>query len=240
MNKKVAIIMPYYNEKDLLVESVKSILNQTYTNWHLYLVDDGSVKGNRAYEVLQLSPDMEKKITIFYKPNGGVSKARNTAIGLINADQHYIEVDGFYDRFINYVAYCDSDDVWDSNYLEEQVKALGNADFVYSSVRHRFVDGNVAVPYGIEDFPVFPGLDVLLKNNFIFISGVVHKQSIMIGNFDDTLNSIEDWDYWVRIAKLNYKIVKNPNACFTYIVKPAGNGSKSNKAIYEKFRQKHK
>lgn len=234
MNKKVAIIMPYYNERDLLVTSVQSILNQTYTNWHLYLIDDGSAKGNRAHEV-QWTPELMSKVTFCYKPNGGVSKARNTAIGLINVD-----AGSFYERYIDYIAYCDSDDVWDDNYLEEQVKALANADFVYSSVRHRFVDGTVAIPYGIEDFPVFPGLETLLKNNFIFISGVVHKHSIMVGNFDASLNSIEDWDYWVRIAKLNYKMEKNPNACFTYTVKPAGNGSKSNEAIYEKFRQKHK
>ena len=235
MNKKVAIIMPYYNERDLLVTSVQSILNQTYTNWHLYLIDDGSAKGNRAHEVLQFPADIEKKVTICYKPNAGVCKARNTAISIINAD-----AGNFYERQIDYKAYCDSDDVWDSNYLEEQIKALANADFVYSSVRHRFVDGTVAIPYGIEDFPIFPGLETLLKNNFIFISGVVHKQSIIVGNFDETLNSIEDWDYWVRVAKFNYKMEKNPNACFTYTVKPAGNGSRSSEAIYEKFRQKHK
>jgi teichuronic acid biosynthesis glycosyltransferase TuaG len=185
VNKKVAIIMPYYNERDLLVASVQSILNQTYTNWHLYLIDDGSAKGNRAHEV-QWTPELISKATICYKPNGGVSRARNAAIGLINAD-----AGGFYERTIDYIAYCDSDDVWDPNYLEEQVKALANADFVYSSVRHKFLDGNIAVPYGIEDYPVYPGLDTLLKGNFIFISGVVHKQNIMSGNFDASLNSIE-------------------------------------------------
>ena len=48
----VAIIMPYFNEKELLVKSIEAIYNQTYTDWHLYLIDDGSGVGNRAYDIL--------------------------------------------------------------------------------------------------------------------------------------------------------------------------------------------
>lgn len=225
----VAIIMPYFNEKELLVKSVEAIYNQTYTDWHLYLIDDGSGAGNRAYEVLSAQACRDK-VTLVYKPNGGVSTARNTALALINQ----VSV-------MSYIAFCDSDDVWDKNYLEEQVKALENTDLVYSSVRHRFIDGSIAVPYGIPDFAEYPGVAELCKGNFIFISGVVLKRSCLsVGYFDPVLNSIEDWDYWVRVAKANYRIAKNPNTCFSYTVKTNGNGSRSNKEVYEKFHEKHK
>lgn len=230
--------MPYYNESDLLVKSVEAIYNQTYTDWHLYLIDDGSSVGNRAYD--RLSPQAcRDKVTLVYKPNGGVSTARNCALSMIVRDPT--------GPSYNVVAYCDSDDVWASDYLEQQVKALtllgvvfNEADMVYAIPEFRFVNGTKAVPYGIADYPEFPGTKKLLEGNCIFVSGVVHKVKCLdIGFFDQELNSIEDWDYWARISEANYKIRKNPNATFVYTVKPSGNGSKSSTAVYEKFHKKH-
>jgi glycosyltransferase involved in cell wall biosynthesis len=239
--RQVAIIMPYYNEADLLRKSVWGIFNQTHKDWHLFLIDDGSKRGSRAYEVLNIPPQFEKQITIVYKSNGGVSSARNQAINMIVRDPS--------GRSFDYIAYCDSDDIWPSSYLEEQVKALlqgGDVfkeyDMVYAAPDHKFVDGNKAIPYGIADYPDFPGSEMLIKGgNCIFISGVVHKAEILskIGFFDWELNSIEDWDYWVRISQAGYKILKNPDTTFIYTVKMNGNGSKSNKEVYEKFYKKH-
>lgn len=237
----VAIIMPYYNEVDLLRKSIEGVYNQTHTDWHLFLIDDGSKKGNRAYEVLDIPSQFENKITFVYKPNGGVSTARNVAISLITKD--------FTGPKYNYIAYCDSDDVWKHDYLEQQIKAMILAGevfrgygMVYAAPDHRFVDGSKAIPYGIADYPDFPGTRTLIdKGNCIFISGVLHKTEILkeVGYFDWELNSIEDWDYWVRIGQAGYNILKNPNASFIYTVKQNGNGSKSNKDIYDKFYKKH-
>lgn len=235
--KNVAIVMPYFNEVDLLRKSFEAVCKQTYKNWHLYIIDDGSYSTRRAYEVIGLQPnDTYKKISWVYKPNGGVSSARNMALAMIKANNTY-----------DYVAYCDSDDIWNEDYLEQQVKALmllGEifkcADMVYCTPQHRFLDGSVAIPYGIADYPEFPGLDLLLKGNCIYISGVVHKVVCLdVGFFDPDLNSIEDWDYWVRICKAGYKIFKNPNTTFVYTVKPDGNGAKGNKEVYDKFYKKH-
>ncbi len=231
--------MPYYNEVELLRNSVWAILKQTYKDWHLFLIDDGSEKGNRAHEVLYIPPEHDKQVTFVYKPNGGVSSARNTAISLITQPGNSFD----------YVAYCDSDDFWSLDYLEQQVKVLmlvgdifKDYDMVYAQPDHRFVNGNKAVPYGIADYSDFPGTQKLIeKGNCIFISGVVHKVEILnkVGYFDKELNSIEDWDYWVRISQAGYRITKNSNATFLYIVKENGNGSKSNKEVYERFYKKH-
>lgn len=226
---KCGIIMPYYNEKELLVKSVLGILTQKFTNWHLYLVDDGSDRGKRAYEFLDVST---KNVTLVYKRNGGVCSARNMAIDLIQADDS-----------ITHVAYCDADDIWDDPYyLGTQISELStrNVDMIYASPRHRFTDGSIAIPYGIPDYPNYPGIHTLVKGNFIYISGVVHiKKCLDVGYFDPFLNSIEDWDYWVRIASEGFKLQKS-NATFTYTVKPeGGNGARSNADIYSKFYQKH-
>lgn len=225
--------MPYYNEADLLRKSVEAVFKQSYKDWHLFLVDDGSKMGVRAYQIIDIPTDLAHNITFVYKRNGGVSTARNTAIDMILKD-------GTFD----YVAYCDSDDVWQEQYLEKQVNTLtltGEADMVYVTPQHRFVDGSVAIPYGIADYPAFPGLEKLMEGNCIFVSGVMHKVECLsiVGYFDHELNSIEDWDYWVRICKSNFKIHKNPHTTFVYTVKTNGNGSKSNKEVYERFYKKH-
>jgi glycosyltransferase involved in cell wall biosynthesis len=222
----VAVVMPYYNEKELLYKALQGILKQTYEDWHLFLVDDGSLYYNRASLVIDLLGIEPRKVTTVYKNNGGVSTARNTALNLIRNCDPY-----------KYVAYCDGDDVWDENYLEEQIYVLTQGpDLVYSDVRHRFIDGSVAVPYGISNYSEYPGLETLVKGNFIFVSGVVHKCSCLgIGEFDNSVNGIEDWDFWCRIAEAGYKLAKNMNSCFTYTVKPNGNGSKGNKEVYDKF-----
>ncbi len=89
---KVAIVMPYYNELDLLKRSVEGVMNQSYCTWKLFIVDDGSDKLNRAdHNIIQ-----NYQIKIINKPNSGVSDARNRALDHIQAEG------GF-----SYVAYCD-------------------------------------------------------------------------------------------------------------------------------------
>jgi len=226
----VAIVMPYYNEKELLVKSVQAVFAQTYTDWCLFLIDDGSKPENSMVSVLSGFNLDYRKMCTMVKANGGVSTARNSALELIRHSNKF-----------KYVAYCDSDDIWDVDYLEKQIQALSQGyDFVYSNVRHRFLDGSVAIPYGIADYPEYPGLQVLLKGNFIFVSGVIHRwECLQVGEFDNKVNGIEDWDYWCRIAENNFTFFKNPNACFTYTCKPDGNGSKGNKEVYERFYLKH-
>ena len=68
----------------------------------------------------------------------------------------------------------------------------------------------------------------------------MHKiKCLDVGDFDPTLNSIEDWDYWCRIAKAGYNVKRNKNAHFTYTVKANGNGGRSNATIYNAFFKKH-
>lgn len=226
---KVAVVMPYYNEVDLLKRSVEGILNQTYTNWKLFIVDDGSSKENRAdHNIIQ-----NRQVKIINKPNSGVSDARNRAID-------HIQAEGGFDC----IAYCDADDVWSPVHLQEGINTLidGNADMVYSVPHFKFIDGTPAAPYGIPIYTKYPGNEELYKQNFIWISGVIHKiECLQSAGFDKELNSLEDWDMWIRIARAGYIIKHNiiNFPTFTYTCKVDGNGSKRTNDIYKKLLFKH-
>ncbi|NDB85402.1 MAG: glycosyltransferase family 2 protein, partial [Alphaproteobacteria bacterium] len=231
---RVAIVMPYYNERNLLLRSVEGVLKQTYKNYKLFIVDDGSAPANKAEVWLQevLSSNY-KTVKVINKPNSGVSDARNRALD-------HIKTEGGFDL----IAYCDSDDVWQEMHLEEAVKALTiyDADMVYSNPEFRMVDGTVAVPFGIPFYEYYPGIDKLKQQNFIYISSVVHSiKCLSVGEFDRELNSLEDWDMWLRIAKAGYTIkqglLKFPT--LTYTCKINGNGSRRTEDIYQKVLKKH-
>ena len=226
--KHVAVVMPYYNEPLFLLRSVCGVLGQSHHNFHLFIVDDGSDNDKKARDLI---PEMPK-ITILEKENGGVSSARNLALE---------QIQSWFMPF-DYIAYCDSDDIWNSNHLTESIDVLENDgfDMIYSDVDLRFPDNSRAVSFGIPHYNDFPGLTSLLKQNFIYISSVVHcVKCLDIGNFDSSLDSLEDWDFWIRIAKAGYNIGKNYNSIIRYTCKPDGSGSKRTDEIYKNLLKKH-
>ena len=226
----VAVVMPYYNQKDLLVRAVMGVLGQTYPYWTLFLVDDGSAAENRAARVLPRN--ITKRVRIIEKPNGGCSSARNVALKEIRDSKYF-----------SYVAYCDADDIWDEDHLSSQVSMLrGEADMVYANARFEFTNGEPAFPYGVSNPEEFPGWEVLLQGDFIWGSTVVQKvKCLEVGDFDSSLDAIENWDMWVRVAKAGFSIRKNQKVSMTYTVKTEGNlSAKGGPVLYEQLRNKHK
>jgi beta-1,4-mannosyl-glycoprotein beta-1,4-N-acetylglucosaminyltransferase len=228
IDSKVAIVMPYFNDPTWMIRSVMAIIGQTFQNWTLFLIDDGSTEPNKAVTIL--GQKLNNRICVLEKPNGGPSSARNLALAHVRSDPSF-----------THVAYCDADDIWADDYLESQLSNMGDADFVYSKVIDKFDNWQPAYRFGIPDPDEYPGLHFMLKSPFIFISSVVHKvDCLSVGSFDSNLDSIEDWDMWVRIAKAGYKFKKNNNVTITYIVKTNSSmaGRRTDK-ITSIFRDKH-
>jgi glycosyltransferase involved in cell wall biosynthesis len=101
----VSVIMPVYNASDYLKEAIQSLLEQSYTDWELIAVDDGST--DNSVEVIQSFTD--PRIKVFQRSNGGQSAATNTGLKYINGE---------------YVQFFDADDLMDKYKIEIQVKAL--------------------------------------------------------------------------------------------------------------------
>ena len=110
----VSIILPVYNAQNFVIDTIKSVKNQTYDNWELVIVDDGSV--DKSLALCMEMAQNDKRIRVYSKSNGGVSSARN--YGLKKAKGRYI-------------AFIDDDDKYDRDFIEDGVSYMirYDADF---------------------------------------------------------------------------------------------------------------
>ena len=105
MKALVSIITPAYNSAKFIAETIQSVQNQTYENWEMLIVDDGSTDKTEAIVLSFVNKD--KRIQFHkLKQNSGAGVARNTAIEKVNG---------------NYIAFLDSDDLWKPEKLQKQL-----------------------------------------------------------------------------------------------------------------------
>jgi glycosyltransferase involved in cell wall biosynthesis len=177
-NALISVIMPTYNRGELISKAIASVLNQTYKNFELIIVDDGSEDDTRS--VIEAMGD--SRIVYLRQENQGVSAARNTGLNAATGD---------------YVAYIDSDNEWRSNYLEFSLKYCikNDASCLYSILT--IVDGKGSVKsYRAADFDAAS----LWDRNFIDLNVFFHSlQASNRINFDTRLRRAVDWDYIVRV-----------------------------------------
>lgn len=191
-NPRVSIILPVYNASKYIETTIGNILGQTFSDFELLIINDGSTDDSRDI----ISKYVDSRIQLIDQENGGVSAARNSAI--MNAKGEFI-------------AFIDADDLWHRDKLKIQVEALDNApniDFCYTD-RGLFDDDGPQPEIHCEtgNIPVFEEslFLPLLKHNHIHCSSVVLRRKLLskVGVFDSLLAASEDLDLWVRAAKLN-------------------------------------
>lgn len=118
MNAEVSVIIPLYNTEKYIAETIQSVINQSFTNWELIIIDDGSTDSSPSKVKSFLN---DNRIKYHHQSNSGVSAARNNGIKLSEA---------------KYIAFLDADDTWKKTNLEEKVNLLKDEtiDFVFSSM----------------------------------------------------------------------------------------------------------
>lgn len=196
MNPTVSVIIPTYNRANLVSRAIKSVLNQTYQDFEIIVVDDCSE--DNTEEIVKSFNDSRIRY-IKHKKNKGGSAARNTGIKRARG---------------KYIAFLDDDDEWLPSKLEKQImlfeKLSKHYGVVYSG--YYIAKGDVIKR---KVLPKYRG-DVygyLLKRNFIGSPTIVVRKECFkrAGLFDEDLPASQDWDMWLRIAKY-YK--------FEYILEP--------------------
>jgi glycosyltransferase involved in cell wall biosynthesis len=195
---KVSVIIPTYNRASLLRHAIESVLGQTYDDYELIIVDDGSTD-NTAEVVARNSSD---KIIYVHQQNRGRSAARNHGIRIATGE---------------YIAFLDSDDMFLSAKLESQVKVLDDnpaIGLVYSHAKNVDENGDFLAYHYEGDFSgrIYPEM-LFIKNNLITTPTVMVRASILseVGGFDETLHICEDLDLWRRIARC-HEVAQIPTA----------------------------
>ena len=186
---KVSVIIPTYNRPELLEKAIFSVLSQTFQDFELLIVDDASTENCRDI-VNGFKDDRIKYIR--NEHNKGIAAVRN--IGVKNSSGEYI-------------AFLDDDDEWLPHKLEKQVELLDQSNAQLGAVyTGTFSYDGASEKILRETKPRFRGeiLKELLLYNFIVTSSTLFKRSCFekVGYYDENLSFAEDYDMWIRIAKV--------------------------------------
>lgn len=186
----VSVVIPYYSHAGTVAESIRSVYAQSYRNWELNIVDDGSAAG-----VAGLVPEgpERSKVRVHRQDNAGTAAARNTGLRHSTGDL---------------VAFLDDDDVWPPDSLEWRVRLLiaepewaGTAGTCVTLA----LPSGAGTPYGYQCADrVRVNTDLLLRRcPFVSPGQVVLWRSVIetSGGFDEALWGTDDYDLWFRIAK---------------------------------------
>jgi glycosyltransferase involved in cell wall biosynthesis len=183
-----SIIIPCYNQADWLKICVQSLQNQTFENWEAIIVNDGST--DHTKETADNLAKNDSRIKVIHQENGGLSAARNAGIQMAKGE---------------WLNFLDSDDYLENNCLQMVFNAFEtNPTFHIIQTGHHLVDEqNQIISTRIPQIDDGLFLDAISKGNDAPVLSVFIKHDFfnMLGLFDITLKSAEDWDMWIRAAK---------------------------------------
>lgn len=152
----ISIVIPVYNAEKFIEETVSSVLEQTYTEWELLLVNDGSTDDSGA--IIDKLAEDDLRIRVIHLENGGAAKARNT--GTKHARGRYL-------------AFLDADDLWEKEKLEKQLEFLKKEDVAFTFTGYEFADQCGVGTGKIVNVPEVLAYNQALKNTTIFTSTVM-------------------------------------------------------------------
>lgn len=184
-----SIIIPLFNKENFIESTLKSVLNQSFIDFEVLIVNDGSTDKSEE-KALKFK---DTRIQYFYKENGGVSSARNFGIEKVQSD---------------YITFIDADDYWHPDFLQEMFKnsnRFPDLKVFSAAIEVETSKKIILSSYSIEktdDYQIVNYFDASLKETVICTSCAVFHKSVFekAGLFDIQLKSGEDTDMWIRIG----------------------------------------
>lgn len=207
----VSIIMPTFNQGQLIERAIDSVISQTYTNWELIIIDNYSTDNTR--EIVYKYNNNKIKFIRNYN-NGIIAVSRNIGIKISN---------GYW------VAFLDSDDWWKIDKLEKCINIYGkNYDFIYHDLglvyNNNIFKNFIKLKSRRLKFPYLK--DLIINGNKIGNSSVVIKKGLLVKiNFISESNNIigcEDFDTWLKILVITDKILYINKILGYYFINPKG------------------
>lgn len=189
-----SVVIPLYNKEQSIQNTIQSVLNQSFQDFEIVIVNDGSTDSSAS--MVEAFTDL--RIRLIHQENQGVSAARNK---------------GIKEAKYEWIAFLDSDDLWKENHLEEIVQMMQIfpnekvfvSSFEFSDGRNMYTHPRNSRIFKIENYFKEVLKEHLICTNII----VIHKQCFNeVGYFNEALNRGEDLDLWTRLAR-KFSIIKS-------------------------------
>jgi glycosyltransferase involved in cell wall biosynthesis len=197
----ISVIIPVYNQEKYCGQAIQSVLNQSYDNFELIVIDDGSTDSSHsiAHGLCSGHPNA----TVIKQENLGPSEAINTGLKVAKGE---------------FIALCGGDDICQSNRLKIQSEILINSSFdiVFSEPYlidqngDLLEDGHFPIFFNIpKDFKTQPFRSLFFNGNFLCAPSAIFKASLVkeIGMFNPDLIQLQDYDFWMRALGQDKKIL---------------------------------
>jgi glycosyltransferase involved in cell wall biosynthesis len=183
-----SVVIPAYNRANIISRAIDSVLAQTYTDFEIIVVDDGSTDNLKNI----CDGYNSSKISYCYQDNAGSNPARNTGI---KQSRGY------------YVSFLDSDDTWEGEYLNEVAKKFASdaeLGLVWVKNIKKFLPEGTLVPKEYKNLEGFVYREVLQQGYLINSSSITAKRSLLetAGGWDNNLFACQDDDICFRLAKI--------------------------------------
>ncbi len=199
----VSIITPCYNAGRFVAETIESVLGQTWTQWEMIVVDDGS--SDASADIVARYADRDGRIRLFRQQNAGTACARNVAMRLARG---------------RYIALLDADDVWEPEFLEKQLAFMKRNDAVcVCSAYRRINERSEEILRPTVPKPVITPADMRVMNRIGCLTGLYDARKHGKVMLHEELKSIrDDYAYWYDIVKLEGRAYGNPELLARYRV----------------------
>ncbi len=203
-----SVIIPVYNKEKFIENTIKSVLKQSFSDFELILVNDGSTDES----VAKIENFSDNRITYYTKENGGASSARNFGLEKAKA---------------NYITFLDADDYWYPDFLQEMASSI--EEFPHHKIFSAAIEvesDKVVFPsrYSIKKSSEREIVDYFvasMKTTIICTSCAVFEKSVFekVGHFDTEIKSGQDTDMWIRMG-LEFPIVFSWKILARYVYDP--------------------
>ena len=220
VDKELVIVTPVYNTGDYIESFLESVLGQSFYDFDIFLVDDGSV--DDSYNKIKESAKVDDRIYLLRKPNAGVSSARNYALDYLERNK----------KKYKYIYFCDSDDCLGKDALLKVVNCMrrsADLDYAVFSVKYLYKNKITGVP------PVQKSCWVMSKSDIVsqyyrrgcrwrkhstsegFLNNKVFSfDKIIKFRFDENLKRAEDFDFFIQVHPSLRSGVLVPDAFYYY------------------------
>ena len=216
----VSIITPVYNGEKYISETIESVIKQTYLDWEMIVVDDGSKDGSAA--IVRRYAEKESRITLLQQPNGGSASARNNGIRYANGQ---------------YIALLDSDDLWDPDFLKSQLALMKEKNTICVHGSYKRINENseeILKAWKAKKEVTYKQMQ--MTNHIACLTGLYDTSKFGKIYLKEELRSIrDDHAYWLDVVKLAGVSYGNQDVLASYRVISSSTTGKKKKLIRAQF-----